>query len=138
MANNHSSLNWISGTQRPKKMHITRVLNYGTWDEWFALKKRFSPSEIQNAVERPLKGQWTKRGKAFAETLFNRLWLQSCILTSCQTLKKACGMCSKSTRHFIRNRSGVLLVELPWHFKLVIANPTTSIFFLRTKMLSNL
>lgn len=64
-------LKWVAGQNTPAKVYITRVFNFGTWEEWQAMKKRFSKNVIRKAVRHPLRGQWTPRGKAFAETLFN-------------------------------------------------------------------
>ncbi len=64
------SLRWVSGDATPAKTYITRVFNFGTWEEWQAMKAEFSREAVQGAVLRPLRGQWTPRGKAFAETLF--------------------------------------------------------------------
>lgn len=67
----NGSLQWVAGKHTPTKTYITRVLNFGTWDEWRTLTKNFSREEIKNAVDHPLRGHWTRRGKAFAETRFN-------------------------------------------------------------------
>ncbi len=64
-------LQWSAGLETPAKTYITRVLNYGTWDEWQTLKHTYSTEQIQEAVHQPLRGQWTRRGKAFAETIYN-------------------------------------------------------------------
>lgn len=63
-------LRWVAGAATPPKAYITRVFNFGTWDEWQAVKREFPAPQIQEAVRHPLKGQWTRRGRAFAETLF--------------------------------------------------------------------
>lgn len=63
-------LKCVSGENTPPKVYITRVINYGTLEEWKALKSDYSPQEIQEALDKPLKGQWTKHGKAFAELVF--------------------------------------------------------------------
>ena len=65
-------LTWVAGDDTPEKTYVTRVLNLGTWEEWQALKRAVPRERIIDAVEHPLKGQWTKRGKAFAECLFDR------------------------------------------------------------------
>lgn len=64
-----NSLTWVAGTSTPQKIFITRVWNFGTWEEWQKMWKDYTPSEIEEAVRHPLKGQWTRHGKAFAETL---------------------------------------------------------------------
>lgn len=69
--NSKESLRWVAGKATPTKTYITRVFNLGTWEEWEAMKRNFSSGQIREAVRHPLRGQWTPRGKAFAETLFN-------------------------------------------------------------------
>lgn len=64
-------LQWVSGTNTPPKTYITRVFNFGTWKEWQAMKSDFSTRQIREALHHPLRGQWTRRGKALAETLFD-------------------------------------------------------------------
>lgn len=64
-----TSLRWVAGARTPRKVYITRVWNFGTWQEWQQLWNDYSPTEIDEAVHQPLRGQWTRRGKAFAETL---------------------------------------------------------------------
>jgi len=66
----NTSLTWVSGEKTPLKVYITRVFNYGTWEEWQNLKEQLKKEEIISALKEPLRGQWTKRGKAFAETLY--------------------------------------------------------------------
>lgn len=65
------SLRWVAGAATPQKTYVTRVFNLGTWQEWQAMKKKFTRRQIREAVLHPLRGQWTPRGKAFAETLFD-------------------------------------------------------------------
>lgn len=65
------AMKWVAGENTPTKTWITRVLNFGTWEEWQLLKKEVSDEHIRQAIEHPLPGQWTKHGKAFAETIFN-------------------------------------------------------------------
>jgi hypothetical protein len=64
-------INWVAGESTPLKTWITRVLNFGTWEEWQEMKARVRPEQIQEALDYPLKGQWNKHGKAFAETVFD-------------------------------------------------------------------
>lgn len=66
-----SSLQWSAGSNTPDDVYITRVINYGTWDEWQNLKQNCPRERIEKVLHRPLRGQWTKRGKAFAETIFD-------------------------------------------------------------------
>ena len=63
-------LKWVAGSKTPAKIYITRVFNFGTWEEWRAMKRLYSRRVIENVVKHPLRGAWTRRGKAFAETLF--------------------------------------------------------------------
>lgn len=62
---------WIAGKDTPAKTWITRVVNFGTREEWQDMKERMTPEEIRAALEEPLRGQWTRHGKAFAEVVFN-------------------------------------------------------------------
>ena len=64
-----TSLQWISGAKTPAKTYITRVFNFGTFEEWKKMKNDFKSGQIKDAIERPLKGQWTRHGKALAELL---------------------------------------------------------------------
>ncbi len=66
-----TGLTWVAGTSTPRKIYITRVWNLGTWNEWRDMWKTYPPSEIEEAVRLPLRGQWTKHGKAFAETMLD-------------------------------------------------------------------
>jgi hypothetical protein len=64
------SLRWVADESTPNKTYVTRVINYGTWEEWQNMKKQYSRDQIMEAVKNPLRGQWTKRGKSFAEVVF--------------------------------------------------------------------
>ncbi|MBI4021973.1 MAG: hypothetical protein HY372_01315 [Candidatus Andersenbacteria bacterium] len=64
-------IQWVAGEETPIKTWITRVLNFGTWEEWQQLKASCTPDQIRDAVQNPLRGSWTKHGRAFAETLFD-------------------------------------------------------------------
>lgn len=64
------SLAWVAGQNTPDKIYVTRVINYGTWAEWQNMKKQYSREQIMEAIKKPLRGQWTRRGKAFAEVVF--------------------------------------------------------------------
>ena len=64
-------LQWVAGAKTPDKVYVTRVFNYGTLEEWRQMKKRFTPGQIREAVDHPLRGQWTRRAKRFAEVLFD-------------------------------------------------------------------
>lgn len=65
-----NSLRWVAGRRTPAKTYITRVFNYGTLEDWRAMKKRFSQKQIREALKKPLRGQWTSRAKAFAEAVY--------------------------------------------------------------------
>ena len=67
---NRQGLRWVSGKKTPAKVYITRVFNFGTWEEWKEMKRRFKPAEIQEALRHPLPGQWTRQAKNFAEVLY--------------------------------------------------------------------
>lgn len=64
-------LRWIAGNKTPAKLVITRVFNYGTFQEWQDMRRRCSRRQIKDAVLHPLRGQWNRRAKTFAEVLFN-------------------------------------------------------------------
>ena len=64
-------LQWVAGNKTPAKVIITRVFNYGTFQEWQRMKKRYSRSQVRDAVVHPLRGQWNRRAKNFAEVLFD-------------------------------------------------------------------
>jgi len=46
---------WVAGENTPLKTWITRVMNFGTWEEWQKMKQEVRPEEIQEALQRPLK-----------------------------------------------------------------------------------
>ena len=66
-----AGLSWVSGESAPARVAITRVFNFGTLEEWRRMKKQYSETEIRQALEKPLRGQWTKRAKRFAEVLYD-------------------------------------------------------------------
>ncbi len=70
MADSHG-IRWVAGQNTPNKVYITRVFNFGTWEEWQEIKRKYSPNEIEEAVRFPLRGCWTRRGRALAETLYD-------------------------------------------------------------------
>ncbi len=74
-------LKWVAGQKTSAKVYITRVFNFGTWEEWRRMKRRFSQSEIKRVVKNPLPGQWTVRGKAFAEVIFDCKMPPSVVIT---------------------------------------------------------
>lgn len=61
---------WMTSPALSGKTSITRVFNFGTWEEWQDMKKRFSRKDIEEAVKNPLRGQWTPRARALAELMF--------------------------------------------------------------------
>lgn len=65
-------LRWVAGADTPEKTYITRVINLGTWEEWQTMKLSVPEERIVDAVKHPLRGQWTPRGKTFAECVFER------------------------------------------------------------------
>ncbi len=67
-----TGLTWVAGSGTPLNVYITRVINLGTWEEWKELRSSVSREQILDAIEHPLRGQWTPRGKAFAECVFER------------------------------------------------------------------
>ena len=66
-------LTWVSALDTPQKTYITRVINLGTLDEWKEMNRSVPKAEIIDALEHPLRGQWTKKGKAFAECIFGKV-----------------------------------------------------------------
>ena len=64
-----NALAWVAGPQTPCTVYLTRLWNFGTWTEWQEARRRYSGDQLQDVVRRPLRGQWTRRGKAFAETV---------------------------------------------------------------------
>lgn len=70
--NKPTALTWVAGSATPLKVYVTRVMNFGTWDEWRAIRESFLNDQILDMVEHPLRGQWTRHGKAFAECVFGR------------------------------------------------------------------
>ena len=65
------ALRWVSGVRTPDKEYITRVFNFGTAEEWRDMRRKYSERQVEAALNNPLKGQWTRRGKNFAETVYN-------------------------------------------------------------------
>ena len=78
---NQKKLKWVAGSKTPEKIYITRVINFGTWQEWRAMKRRFSRAQIKSALENPLRGQWTPKGKRFAEVLFDCVLPQNTLIS---------------------------------------------------------
>lgn len=70
MQKQRNALRWVAGQKTPVKVYITRVFNFGTLEEWRAMKRRYPRKVILDAVRHPLPGQWTGRAKAFAEIIF--------------------------------------------------------------------
>lgn len=64
-------MQWVAGEATPSKTYITRIFNFGTWEEWQLIKTRYGVGALEAAVKNPLRGMWTRQGKAFAETLFD-------------------------------------------------------------------
>jgi hypothetical protein len=64
-----SSLTWVAGPATPRRVYLTRLWNFGTWDEWQEARRQYASRELEEAVKHPLRGQWTRHGKAFAETV---------------------------------------------------------------------
>ena len=81
MMANSNGLRWVAGAATPQRVYITRVMNYGTWEEWKELLKTHSKEYIVEAMRHPLRGQWTMRGKAFAETIFSYTMPKDAILS---------------------------------------------------------
>jgi hypothetical protein len=64
-----NSLTWVAGPATPDRVYLTRVWNLGTWDEWRAAHARYPRAALDAVVRHPLKGHWTRHGKAFAEAV---------------------------------------------------------------------
>jgi hypothetical protein len=67
-----TALTWVAGSATPLKVYVTRVMNFGTLDEWRAIRESLPKEQVLDAIEHPLRGQWTRHGKAFAECVFDR------------------------------------------------------------------
>ncbi|MEK7218678.1 MAG: hypothetical protein AAB728_04405 [Patescibacteria group bacterium] len=63
-------LTWVAGENTPPKVYVTRVINLGTWEEWKEMRRTVPDEIIRDALEHPLRGQWTPHGKSFAECVF--------------------------------------------------------------------
>ncbi len=63
-----TGLHWVAGSATPERVWLTRVWNLGTWEEW-KQAQRERPEQMREVVERPLRGQWTRHGKAFAQAI---------------------------------------------------------------------
>ena len=77
----HTGLTWVAGPSTPQKIYLTRVWNLGTWDEWQQMWLTYPSVDIEDAARHPLRGQWTKRGKAFAETMLGCALPESALLS---------------------------------------------------------
>ena len=75
-----TALTWVAGKNTPRKNYITRVFNYGTMEEWKHLLKTESDEAIRDAVINPLPGQWTVRGRSFAQVIFNHQMPESALI----------------------------------------------------------
>lgn len=69
--NSRIGLRWVAGGKTPPAVYITRVFNFGTWEEWKELHKKYDAADIEQVIRQPLRGQWTRQGKAFAEVLYD-------------------------------------------------------------------
>ena len=67
---NSAGLQWVAGERTPDKTYITRVFNFGTLEEWRRMKTRCTQEQILEALRNPLRGQWTRRARRFAEVLY--------------------------------------------------------------------
>lgn len=65
-----AGLRWVSGKDTADSVYITRVFNYGTWDEWQDMLARYSREDIAAVLYQPLRGSWTRRGRALAEAVY--------------------------------------------------------------------
>lgn len=63
------SLTWVAGEKTPKEVYLTRLWNFATWEEWKEARRIYSQKELESVVRVPLRGQWRRHGKAFAETV---------------------------------------------------------------------
>lgn len=57
------------------------MINLGTWEEWKNLQSSVPKTAIIDALEHPLLGQWTLRGKSFAECVFERKLIDDVLIT---------------------------------------------------------
>jgi hypothetical protein len=67
-----TALTWVAGSRTPVKVYVTRVLNFGTLADLRSMRDTVPKEQLLDAIERPLRGQWTPRGKAFVECIFGR------------------------------------------------------------------
>jgi hypothetical protein len=58
-------------TERDKKEIITRVLNYGTWDDLKLLQKIYTEEDIKQVVSSPERGCWFEKVLNFWTKLLN-------------------------------------------------------------------
>ena len=57
--------------EEDKREIITRVLNYGTWEDLKLLYKLYSEKDIKQVVKNPRRGVWFKKVINFWTTIFN-------------------------------------------------------------------
>lgn len=50
---------------------ITRVLNYGTWEDVKELRFLYSEKDLRRAITHPLRGSWFEKALNFWVTMFN-------------------------------------------------------------------
>ena len=62
-----SGLTWVGGGSTPRNVYLTRMWNFGTWEEWRQKLQDYPRTAVEEVVQHPLRGQWTRHGKAFAE-----------------------------------------------------------------------
>src|SRR5688572_11843267 len=63
-------LKWVAGEKTPDKVYITRVFNFGTWQEWKEMLAKYPRAQIEAVLQQPLSGSWTKRGRALAQAVY--------------------------------------------------------------------
>ncbi len=76
-----TSLTWVAGSRTPIKVYVTRVLNFGTLEDWKEMRRTVSAEQVRDAIEHPLRGQWTPRGKSFAECVFDCRLPDDCLIS---------------------------------------------------------
>jgi len=57
--------------EKDKKLIITQVLNYGTWDDLKLLYKIYSERDIKEVVRNPQRGIWFEKVLNFWVTFFS-------------------------------------------------------------------
>ena len=55
MRKNREALQWVAGLETPDRTYIPHVFNFGAFQEWEDMKKRYTQRQIQEALKNPLR-----------------------------------------------------------------------------------